>query len=241
MSLEKSKHGEQMKLVISCMDRRLNSYLDTYVDNDTVILRNAGANVNGLKSTIRRLINDNNVSEIRLVAHTDCGAMNVVNSVLSGKITVSDSVYNSLVSQFADKKFSSRAELEQLNEKLQVELLHSMAGEIKITSELYDLNRNPVPESKGEHMLAYTRPNEYRYDELTSEIKGEMNGTYFVHSLTLDEAKPDLEIATKNLGIRDLVFVATKSEQYREMMLDMDRAKMVSEGDVHFRFVKLMR
>ncbi|MGC8558729.1 MAG: hypothetical protein ACP5NC_07055 [Nitrososphaeria archaeon] len=37
-----------MRLVISCMDRRLNRYLDELNDGDTLFVRNAGANANSL-------------------------------------------------------------------------------------------------------------------------------------------------------------------------------------------------
>jgi len=45
-----------MKIVFSCMDRRLNEYLDSLNDGNTVFLRNAGANLYAVRNTIDALL-----------------------------------------------------------------------------------------------------------------------------------------------------------------------------------------
>ena len=46
-----------MKLVLSCMDRRLNEYLDSLNDGNTIFLRNAGANLYAVRNAIEALQN----------------------------------------------------------------------------------------------------------------------------------------------------------------------------------------
>ncbi|MEL9969752.1 MAG: carbonic anhydrase, partial [Metallosphaera sp.] len=72
-----------MRIVISCMDRRLNEFLEkNYNDGETVFIRNAGANINSLKET-KALIKK--ADEIIILPHTDCGAMGVVERALNGE------------------------------------------------------------------------------------------------------------------------------------------------------------
>ncbi|MFP3215602.1 MAG: carbonic anhydrase, partial [Candidatus Micrarchaeota archaeon] len=75
-----------MRLVLSCMDRRLNEYLDSLNDGNTIFLRNAGANLYAVKNTIDTLLNNENITEIKVITHTDCGAMKSVAAALSGKL-----------------------------------------------------------------------------------------------------------------------------------------------------------
>ncbi|MEM0177086.1 hypothetical protein [Metallosphaera sp.] len=45
-----------MRIVISCMDRRLNQFLEkNFNDGNTIFVRNAGASVNSLRNTLALL------------------------------------------------------------------------------------------------------------------------------------------------------------------------------------------
>lgn len=84
-----------MRIVISCMDRRLNGYLDQLNDGDIIFIRNAGANVNSLRETLKYI---RDAEEILVLQHTDCGAMGVVHrALLWGRIPM---ILNPLIAPF---------------------------------------------------------------------------------------------------------------------------------------------
>jgi len=107
-----------MRLVLSCMDRRLNGYLDSLNDGNTIFLRNAGANLYAVGNTIEALLNNENITELKVVTHTDCGAMKSVAAALSGELKL-DLAREVLVDKFRGEKFATVEELERINTELQ--------------------------------------------------------------------------------------------------------------------------
>jgi carbonic anhydrase len=99
-----------MPVVVSCMDRRLNRYLDELNDGDTIFVRNAGANIGSLRDTLRHLIK---ADEIIVLPHTDCGAMGVVQRALSGERF--SEILNPLIGSFSNLRVNGRNELEREN------------------------------------------------------------------------------------------------------------------------------
>ncbi|WP_338598149.1 carbonic anhydrase [Sulfolobus tengchongensis] len=143
-----------MRLIISCMDRRLNSYIRKNYPN-AVVIRNAGANVNSLINTLEKY--KNNVDEVVLLPHTDCGAMKVVFSSLKEGKKLTSIVEESLVNQFSSKRFDSLSDLERLNLEIQSERLIRIFGN-KVKAELIDVNKIDVPPTKDPYMVYLTKP-----------------------------------------------------------------------------------
>ncbi|AHC51549.1 carbonic anhydrase [Sulfolobus acidocaldarius SUSAZ] len=144
-----------MKLVISCMDRRLNRYLAENF-NDSIVIRNAGANVNSLRTTL--VTYKNLIDEVVLLPHTDCGAMKVVYSnIVEGKKAPSTAVEDKLIKQFTKMKFSSLSELERLNLKLQEENLRKIFS-VPVRAELIDVNKISFEQSKEPFSVYVTSP-----------------------------------------------------------------------------------
>ncbi|MGC8571725.1 MAG: carbonic anhydrase [Candidatus Micrarchaeia archaeon] len=228
-------------LIISCMDMRLNNILEKSKgnDSDVIVLRNAGANILGMKSSIRGILNNKNITEIKLMPHNDCGAMKVVyNSIKNGAKT-SDDINNKLISQFTDKSFNTLQDLEKLNYSIQEQVLKDIAPGAKISVEPIDLS-NYHSEIKHDHSLAFTYMSKGNYNELCSKSKLELNNTYFIHLNNIEEAVPDIEIGIKNIGIKNLFFIAQDKSEYRGMLSDMYKLMMKDfVKGVEAKFIKL--
>jgi len=215
-----------MKLIISCMDRRLNAYLDAFNDGNTLFLRNGGANVRGLKSSIESIINENNISEIKVITHTDCGAMKVVDKVLKDEIKLSNNVVDNLVEQFRGRDFGNSAELEKINKEVQENEILAIASKhgIDAHAELLNISEIEDNENSKEHEFYLMKPGKAKYASIIE--KEGMFSTYIIQSLSLDEQYTDIEIATSALGIKKCVVVANGSSEYRQAQVDMNRLKM---------------
>lgn len=215
-----------MKILITCMDRRLNSYLDERNDGSITILRNAGANVMGLTESITNLLNDQNVDSIEVLTHTDCGAMKVVFGVLHNEENASDAVLANLVAQFSKRGFANNGELEILNEKIQGDGAKKIADVrgIKHISELLDISRLNTSGGGHDHKLFIMKPTSKKYSELIGSE--ELGSAYIIEAMNIDEVMSDIEIAVKNLGISNIVFVANGSSEYRQVTTDASRLGM---------------
>lgn len=143
-----------MKLVISCMDRRLNAYLKKNY-GDAIVVRNAGANLKSLQKTLEKY--KYSATEVIILPHTDCGAMKVVYSSLKEGKKITSLVEENLVSQFTNSEFNSLTELERLNLKIQIENARRIFGD-KVKGELIDINKIEIPPSKEPYSVYVTGP-----------------------------------------------------------------------------------
>lgn len=117
------------------MDYRLTEEIHKRANEDTLIFRNAGANVKEFLERLKEIKPD----EIIYLPHTDCAAMKLVYNVIKQCDKVNQEVDEKLISQFKDKKFESLEELERLNAKINEEMLKQITPNIK--TELIDVKR----------------------------------------------------------------------------------------------------
>ncbi len=144
-----------MRLVISCMDRRLNYYIrENY--SDSIVIRNAGANILSLSKTLEKY--KNIVDEVIVLPHTDCGAMKVVYSSIKEGKKITSIVEDKLVNQFMDKTFNTLSELERLNLKVQTENARKIFVNKSIKSEIIDVNKIKIPASNQPYSVYVTTP-----------------------------------------------------------------------------------
>ncbi len=211
-------------LIISCMDRRLNSILDKENGGSAIMLRNAGANASGLYGSIKKAMGSD-ISGIKLMAHSDCGAMKVVYGALKEGAAVSGEIQESLVGQFNAKNFNTRAELERLNEKLQIEELRSLSNGIEVESSFVDLSKYNYGES-GEHVAVFMYPSGEKYEEVCKKAGLGMDDTYFIQAESIEEVYADMEIAVTKLGIKRIAAIAINPSEYRPMHADVQKLKM---------------
>ncbi|MGC8671369.1 MAG: carbonic anhydrase [Candidatus Micrarchaeia archaeon] len=211
-----------LTIFVSCMDRRLNKYLEKEQDGRNLFVRNAGGNVLGLEQTLGFLIENFNVTGIKVVAHTDCGAMGYVyNAVKKGE----NGIHKQLVEEFANEKFADRLELEKLNETIQKELAQKLFGNkgISISSELIALNE---PSENGKaHVAVVTKVSVRKYSEIAKLMNLDEEDCYFLQANSITELLPDLALATGKLGIKDVRLAALDSTQYRQVNADFEMLK----------------
>jgi hypothetical protein len=215
-----------MEILISCMDRRLNAYLDSLNKGNIILLRNAGANVSGLSYTLSELLRDENIKSIKVVAHTDCGAMKTVSKALKGELKLSKESTNTLVSKFADSGTKDPSELEKINVQVQKSELEKISKErgIKSSVDLLDISKIDVPKGEGEHKMALMNPSSLKYGQILN--KEEMFNTYVIQSKSLEEKMVDIEIATKVLGIKKAEVLALGASEYRGVEADIKKLKL---------------
>ncbi len=228
------------RLVIACMDRRLNKYLDSLNDGRTIFLRNAGGNVGSLASSIRYILNNHGIRRIHVVTHTDCGAMKVVAGARDKSMKVSDTVQEGLVRYFNRVEFGNRGELEKANEALQQEAIAKLAGGgFEITTELFDISKAGQHGGQGDHVLAITRASDWKYEKIAGASRSDLAEMYTVQADNIDEVMHDIEIAVGTIGIHDVRVVALEASEYRPLRLDSNKlkAKPFSSG-VHIDYIK---
>jgi|GEM_PF-439490 len=227
------------ELLISCMDHRLNGFIDQLSSAQTILVRNAGANIFSIKESIKFLIDNNEISKIILSTHNDCGAMKVVFNSIKNKKNPNDDIYNKLVKQFEKRSFNTIEELEKINTEIQLDELEKIAKGIKIEVKTIDLS-NYKSNSNEEHKLVYSFPDAYNYEELSKKLGINENEIYFIHANHFDEIKHDLDIAIDYLGIKDINFLATKASDYREMNKEMNLAMLKNSiKNINLNFIKL--
>ena len=198
------------RVVVSCMDRRLSSFLDeTYNDGRTVFVRNAGANMATVVNTVKQLSIEFPIKKIVIAPHTDCGAMGIVDSAVHANAKASQAIENSLVAQFRKLGFDSRKALEErLNGSVQRDAIASFAKSIgaEVDVSLIDLGRLDLPAHSGKHILTITKPTATSYFELLKRF-GEgvgMFDSYFIQAKGMRDVLPDIEVAVSALHISDV-------------------------------------
>ena len=230
------------KIIVSCMDCRLNSKFENENEEGTVLVRNAGGNVNGVERTLRYMIENSGVRELHIATHTDCGAMKYVLGVLNGK-SGENGLNSALVDQFRNSGAKDLADLEKTNEKVQranAERLFS--GNVNVTSELIDISKFATAKHDGEHVLVVTRSSGGNYEKIAKALGEEASNCYFIQAESAEEVVPDFAIAVKKIGIKDIRMVALKKEDYRPMLMDVERMKLTARNlgeGIKISFVKL--
>lgn len=175
-----------VKIIVSCMDYRLTEEIQRRATQDTLIFRNAGANV---KEFIKRL-KEIKPEEILYLPHTDCAAMKLVYNVVKQGDKVKDEVERNLISQFRGKYFNTLQDLERLNAIINEQLLKQITPNVK--TELIDVSKLKWP-NKITKVYFYP-PNQH-----VKEI-----GAYILQSISVEDVKADIIIAKENLGFKEV-------------------------------------
>ncbi|BBG23727.1 carbonic anhydrase [Sulfuracidifex tepidarius] len=173
-----------MKVVLSCMDYRLTEEVMKKMGEGVMVIRNAGANVNAVKETLRKL----SPEEVIFMPHTDCAAMKLVKGVLTGEKTVDKEVEEKLVSQFKGKDVN---DLDKVNAMLGEKLLKEILPNAKVTTELIDVGKIKWPERKAVYYLLKS----------SSKYENDMIGGYMLQAPSKEDLNADVKIAD-SLGLK---------------------------------------
>jgi len=184
-----------MRIIISCMDRRLNRYLDQWNDGNTVFVRNAGSNVGSLRDTLKLL---KGADEIVVLPHTDCGAMGVVHKALSGEKM--PDVLNPLITPFLNLRGKGREELERENLEVQLRSLRSLVN-AKVRGEIIHKEKLGVPPS-AENVALVTAPSKRKYSEFLHDVD-----RTFVIQVEGGDSEIDVYIAKEFLKVKEVKYL----------------------------------
>ncbi len=213
------------KLVISCMDRRLNDFIEQHY-SDCFVIRNAGANVYPITKEIKDLIKDKDIREIVLLAHTDCGAMKKVFGVIKDRKPVDLDLEDNLISHYRDLNFTNISELEKDNLKLQINKLKDEFPETKIEGRLLQIEDIKVPEEEGIHELIIANPSKPGYSGLLNELSLNHFSVYVLQS-DINNVMPDLKLAVKDLGVKFIHLISIEKENPRDRKVDQEKLNLI--------------
>jgi carbonic anhydrase len=172
-----------VRVIVSCMDYRLSEEILKRAGNDALILRNAGANVNGLKEALRSL--GDQVDEVIYLPHTDCAALKLVYSAIKEGKQVDPEIEEKLVRQFRDKNFQSLQDLEKINAELGESTLKAVFPKAKVTTQLIDVTKIKIPERKPKYYLLKPQ----------SRYSGDVIGAYVIQAPDRSHVTADIKIA----------------------------------------------
>jgi carbonic anhydrase len=210
------------KMVLTCMDRRLWPVIDKEIGSSkegaVTVVRNAGANLKGVESSVDLVIKEHHAREIDIFPHTNCGACNVVYNACLHNINVSESVEDALVRQFTSRKssFLSPDEVESVNITIQKEALQKFEHRgIATHVECIDVKSLNVPKDDGEHVLVIGKPYSGKYEDLAGKLGVNPWSMYCLNAESIIEVMPDIEIAAINLGIKNFKIVSLEQSNHR--------------------------
>jgi hypothetical protein len=221
------------KIIITCMDRRLNETLDEMNDCRTVILRNAGGDVDSLRKSLQEQFKLHpKINKVEVLTHNDCGAMKYILN-----LTPEDYDLNrGLVEKFKDIEAKSLGELERVNLILQTSSAEDICSRKNLNkTELTYIVSNEIDLSKmesgkqhhGEHFLVVIPPTTEKYGKIAKDLGLDPKECYFIQVGHWEEAIPSIAIAAKKLGIKEMFMPALGN---LKPLTDLDTAnKMVSD------------
>ncbi len=239
---------EKVNLIIACMDRRMNEPLEERSEREqaatgirTIALRNAGADVDNLHDSIRGILLKYNVVEARVVVHNDCGAMKDISKRKNGEAWVEPQR-----DQTAAKYVKTEAvDLCKENMAVQERSLRTLVGALspstKVIVSIFDVSHIPstAEEKKGAIVLDSTERSHTNYSELAGIAKANVSDAYFIQYTGRDNILPDIGLAAKALGIKDMTIFSTDKTDAKATALFEDVNRQEFAAGLHIKLVEL--
>jgi len=219
---------KKTSLIVTCMDRRLVEKIKGFDNDDTIIVSNAGANVQGMKITFYALASDNTFDEVRVITHEDCRALQIVSDHYFKNKRTSSNIYTHIVRQF-EGRVSNESEILKEYNNIQREKIYSIFPRATVVTETWPLSSfvNPADnlESKRRFRLIVSKPIRGGYKRLFEDARAEKNATYAIIGYG-EERVNDIEIAVENLSIEQISFMIQEKVELRPTEKFRDRVKM---------------
>ncbi len=233
------------KVLVSCMDRRLNPKLDRMAKDmakdgsEVIVLRDAGANVGGLEESMREIEEMAGIDLIVIATHDDCGAMKFVSGCLDGRYTYDRDLGSKLVEPFEKHAGEN---LDIANQKVQrsraVDLSKALGLNAKIEVSPISVGSIGVPEStNGAHHALLVGSGIYKmgFEKAIKKAGLETFETYVIDAPVLSEILPDIKIAKDILGISDIRVVSLNQKQEAKNAKFVEEAKGMGMGMKHLK------
>ncbi|MEM0154691.1 MAG: carbonic anhydrase [Methanothrix sp.] len=217
------------ELVICCMDRRLNDFLEKEY-NGAFVFRNAGANVAPLIPAIKQIVKENDIGTITLITHDDCGAMKKTFAVIKEGAEATEELKDELINQFNEVDFNTRSQLEEKNTELQLDRLKNEFPNIKVQAKPVRMSDLKIPEDTKEHKLLVISPGKPEYGKAFKGLGLAPSQCYIVQA-SISNAMPDMELAAKDLHAKEAFFIVSDKDNPRDVKRDADTASLKLSRD----------
>lgn len=199
-------------IVLSCMDPRLNEYLDSkYLSNkqygDVEIWRDASGRM-PFDDELIRYIEKSGAKKVILAPHTDCKAYKHIYETLENKQNGNgkkDEIVEQAVKLIDGHPFKSRLEFDSLISKEEEAYLKSRLGRsgIKVELEVIDVSKLNSPNTSGqERVLIISNKTHRKAKELAIEAGSNLTSCYIIQGPDLKDFNPDINLAIDEIGIR---------------------------------------
>lgn len=242
---------KEITVIIACMDPRLNERLNEWSGRDDVlILRNAGANVNGLKRSLQSVIDSGiKIKTIISMQHNDCAANKFTKSVINKeRPEPSETLMDSLVAQFTDDNLEN---MDGINHDKQIGNLHGLFDNLHVpVKDGYAIVQIPTPEHSAvqkasahkhkAHETSSTAPQEHKehnvvvlvgrcnvsYEHIAETLHKELKSIYIIQALYTKDVYPDIELAKTLFDLKSIIIpkFGTDNELHNDTIKAVSKA-----------------
>jgi hypothetical protein len=232
------------KLIIGCMDWRYNGIIDGLADGTSVVLRNGGANAEGLESSIRKALElYPDITEIHIMPHEDCAAMKFVRNVLDGNEEAGE-LLQPLVDEFAgcgtedifeyNRDYQPEALIRIVEEAIngrktgiggRTYVVGSDGRRIEIKTDYISLGEMPTAKGHEHNACIIVDPFFKKTEDMAKAIGVNAEGMYVAQVLDPDNVIADVDLILKRVHPEKITLLKTgamKEEEY-ERVLDLMR------------------
>jgi hypothetical protein len=226
---------QNRKLIVECADARLNAETTVAIlrareSRDRIyVARSVGGSIMTLQRTLKRILSEEAIP-VEAWAHTTCKGMGAVFECCRN-CAPSDAVPETLLSPFARKAFTTREQLERLNEEVMGAAVRECADECgcvaNVKTRLIDLAGVEMPK-EGKPMLVYSTVSPLTPEELLGPAAGRVRKAFFLQADSIDEIWDDMKFMVAEAGIREIMLAAQSPAEQRHMREYAERIK--SEG-----------
>jgi carbonic anhydrase len=224
-------NGEGKTLWIGCMDFRLNRMY-----GKGFYLRNAGGSVEGFKTEIKKLLEENpDIKNIRVLVHRDCGGLKAASTVLrGGELGLSkdsgELFENSFVRYFreADLDGTDMEGMEEYNHRLQERAIREIVAQAGRSDVSIGVTNLAVPPGHADVVSIVIGQSNNTYSYLAAVARLNINETYFIHADNPADIMPSLELAIRVMGKRKIIFMANGKDSH-PVVADFVSSKRVVE------------
>jgi hypothetical protein len=203
--------SKEKPAISACMDHRMNDKLDQL---GGLSYRTAGAHIGPTKHSINRDVQEGRITELHIVSHTTCGAMQFTRSAIEGSRTVEDEgLFKAFVKPFQGVPVES---LDSRTREIQNDVISrivAMAGRqlpVKFSQE--DTKPVDLPASKALIVVNPVNTDHLRYADIAGLAGRTSENTYFVtYGGNPWKTRNDVVLA-RGLGIKRVIVMPDKRE-----------------------------
>ena len=205
-------------LVLTCMDPRLNEYLDNeYLSEDGMrkygkveIWRNASGRLPPVEE-----LRGSGARTIILAPHTDCQAKKYMYEMLKQEIA-HDEIVEQAEELVHDHGFSSREEFDNLVNEEEKVFLRDRLSVSGMTVELHvvDISKIKIAQHHGEKMLVISSGTDMQSSKIAFKAGIELPCCYIIQGPYLKDLNPDINLAL-GLGIKKVNIVTEEGRPFR--------------------------